>query len=182
METKSASGPHPHLMRVMLIQNVAVDQRFANGAPPQQVDEASLPPMVWPYPSKQNKPTKAPPLFSSFSHTYPIFPLIQYSCTLSDVRHLPSLHHHVPHGSQGRLLHWHPEATETQRKALPAYSPDLSARFCKESALSKTEMMPDMDFMDLGACQEHLNVRGEPIMQQLCVVPAYALTVRSPVG
>ena len=39
-------------------------------------------------------------------------------------------------------------------------------------------MMPDMDFMDLGARQENLNTRGEPILLQLCVVPAYALTVR----
>ena len=43
--------------------------------------------------------------------------------------------------------------------------------------MSKREMMPDMDFMDLGARQETLNIRGEPIMLQLCVVPAYALTV-----
>ena len=43
--------------------------------------------------------------------------------------------------------------------------------------MSKREMMPDMDFMDLGALQEMLNIRGEPIMLQLCAVPAYALTV-----
>ena len=43
--------------------------------------------------------------------------------------------------------------------------------------MSKREMMPDMDFMDLSARQETLNIRGEPIMLQLCVVPAYALTV-----
>ena len=43
--------------------------------------------------------------------------------------------------------------------------------------MSKREMMPDMDFMDLGPRQETLNIRGEPIMLQLCVVPAYALTV-----
>ena len=29
---------------------------------------------------------------------------------------------------------------------------------------------------DIGARQETLAVRGEPIMLQLCVVPAYALT------
>ena len=34
-----------------------------------------------------------------------------------------------------------------------------------------------MDFMDLGTRQETLNIRGEPILMQLCVVPAYALTV-----
>ena len=37
--------------------------------------------------------------------------------------------------------------------------------------------MPDMDHMDIGARQENLAVRGEPIMLQLCVVPAYALTI-----
>ena len=43
--------------------------------------------------------------------------------------------------------------------------------------MSKREMMPDMDFMDLSARQETLSIRGGPIMLQLCVVPAYALTV-----
>ena len=80
-------------------------------------------------------------------------------------------------GTQGRLLHWHPGATESKRRALPAYCSDLLARFCKETSLSKQEMLPDMDFMDLGARQETLNIRGEPILLQLCVVPAYALTV-----
>ena len=48
-------------------------------------------------------------------------------------------------GTQGRLLHWHPSATQSKSKALPAYCQELLARFCKESALSKTELMP-------GAC------------------------------
>ena len=41
----------------------------------------------------------------------------------------------------------------------------------------KREMVPDVDMMDVGARQENLAVRGELIMLQLCVVPAYALTV-----
>ena len=49
-------------------------------------------------------------------------------------------------GTQGRLLHWHPTATESKRKALPAYCQDLLVRFCKESALSKTELMPGIRF------------------------------------
>ena len=54
----------------------------------------------------------------------------------------------------------------------------ISSRvFCKESSLTKQEMLPDMDLMDLGARQETLNIRGEPILLQLCVVPAYALTI-----
>ena len=39
----------------------------------------------------------------------------------------------------------------------------------------------DIDYMDLGARQENLHARGEPIMLQLCVVPAYSLTVRYPI-
>ena len=74
METMQR-GPKPHLMRVMIVSNIAVNERFANG-------------------------------------------------------------------TQGRLLHWHPGATESKRRALPAYCPDLLARFCKESSMSKLEMMP----------------------------------------
>ena len=47
-------------------------------------------------------------------------------------------------GTQGRLLQWHPGACESKRKALPAYCPDLLARFCKETSLSKQEMLPDV--------------------------------------
>ena len=47
----------------------------------------------------------------------------------------------------------------------------------QETSLSKGEMMPDIDHMDIGARQENLSVRGEPIMLQMCVVPAYALTI-----
>ena len=57
--------------------------------------------------------------------------------------------------------------------ALPAYCPDLLARFCKETSKQKQEMLPDVDHMDIGVRQENLQVRGEPI--QLCVVPSYAL-------
>ena len=110
MEEALPRSSRQHMMRVMLISNIAVDERFANG-------------------------------------------------------------------TQGRLLHWHPGATESKRRALPAYCGELLARFCKETSLSKVEMIPDMDFMDLGARQETLNTRGEPILLQLCVVPAYALTV-----
>ena len=94
----------PHMMRVMLVSNLAVDQRFANG-------------------------------------------------------------------TQGRLMHWNPGATESARYALPASHPELLARFVKESSLEKPEMLPDIDHMDIGARQENLAVRGEPILLQLCVAP-----------
>ena len=40
-------------------------------------------------------------------------------------------------------------------------------------------MLPEIDMMDVGARQENLAVKGEPVMLQLCIVPAYALTVAS---
>ena len=68
-------------------------------------------------------------------------------------------------GTQGRLLVWFPGAVEGKRRALPAYHHDLSARFCKESSLSKRAMTPEYDFIDVSARQENLaGVRGEPIM------------------
>ena len=36
-------------------------------------------------------------------------------------------------------------------------------------------MLPDVDHMYIGVREENLQVRGEQIMFQLCVVPAYAL-------
>ena len=37
-------------------------------------------------------------------------------------------------------------------------------------------MCPDVDYMDVGARQENLKAPGEPVMLQMPVVPAYALT------
>ena len=60
---------------------------------------------------------------------------------------------------EGRLLQWHPGATENKRRAIPAYNPDLLARFCKECSLAKRGMLPEIDMMDVGARQEHLAAR-----------------------
>ena len=40
-----------------------------------------------------------------------------------------------------------------------------------------THMLPALHFMDVGARQENLAVKGEPIMLQLPLAPAYGLTV-----
>ena len=78
---------------------------------------------------------------------------------------------------QGRLLHWHPESVQN-KKALPASYEGLLARFAKETSLSKREMFPDLDHMDVMARQETItSIRGEPVLLQLPVVPCYALTV-----
>lgn len=91
--------PHtrPHLMRCMLVSNLAVDQRFANG-------------------------------------------------------------------TQGRMMFWHPGETESKRQCLPASHPELMARFVKESSLSRAELLPDIDHMDLEARHETLHMKGEPVM------------------
>ena len=41
----------------------------------------------------------------------------------------------------------------------------------------RSQWLPDVDFMDILVRQENLNIRGDPIMLQLSLVPAYALTV-----
>jgi len=80
-------------------------------------------------------------------------------------------------GTQGRVLHWFP-ASVMSKKALPASHPELLVRFAKESALQKPEMYPDMDHMDVTSRQETLtNVIGQPVVLQISLVPAYALTV-----
>ena len=76
-------------------------------------------------------------------------------------------------GTTGRLLRWHPGATENKRRALPAYNPDLLARFVKESSRTKAQMLPEIHVMDVGARQENLATKGEPTLLQLCIVPAY---------
>ena len=83
----------------------------------------------------------------------------------------------IRHATQGRLLHWHPEKVQA-KKALPASYPGLLARFAKESSLNKREMFPDIDHIDVIARQETItNVRGNPVLVQVPVVPCYSLTV-----
>ena len=48
----------------------------------------------------------------------------------------------------------------------------------KETALEKrTALLPDIDMIDCAVRQENLNAAGQPIMLQLPLVPASALTV-----
>ena len=67
----------------------------------------------------------------------------------------------------------------------------MAERACTGTACSPLEVprahpvplrLPDVDHMDIGVRQENLQVRGEPIMLQLCVVPAYALTIHKTQG
>ena len=81
-------------------------------------------------------------------------------------------------GAQGRLLHWHPAGTTDARRAIVASHPELLVRFVKEQALKRAELLPEADFMDWGARQETIGgVRGDPVIYQLPVVPANALTI-----
>ena len=79
-------------------------------------------------------------------------------------------------GTQGRLMHWHPESVAS-KKALPASFHDLLVRFVKESALAKRELFPDIDHMDITARQESLGIRGDLVLLMIPIVPAYALTI-----
>ena len=47
----------------------------------------------------------------------------------------------------------------------------------KESSINKPELFPDIDMIDVSARQENLAVRGEPILLQMPLTPAYALTI-----
>ena len=79
-------------------------------------------------------------------------------------------------GTQGRLLHWHPESVGSKKKLSASYH-DLLVRFAKESSLSKREMFPDIDHMDITARQESLAIRGDVILLQMPLTPSYGLTI-----
>ena len=80
-------------------------------------------------------------------------------------------------GTQGRLLNLHPGATESKRRALPAYCSDLLARFCKETSLSKQEMMPDMDWKHKEGGLERGGVRENCVSYTMSCPEAYDTAV-----
>ena len=74
-------------------------------------------------------------------------------------------------------MFWHP-ATCKRGRALYSSNPEILARFVKESALNKREMLPDLDHVDVTARQETLTAcQGQPVLVQVPLVPSYALTV-----
>ena len=100
-------------------------------------------------------------------------------------------------------MFWHPTEC-TKGKSLYSSNPELLARFVKDSALTKREMLPglcvelciyvckhqiiahtlhktrslDLDHVDVTARQETLTAcQGQPVLVQLPLVPSYALTV-----
>ena len=80
-------------------------------------------------------------------------------------------------GTQGRVMMFHPKSTRDTRTALSAGNSGLMARFLKETSLRKDELFPDVDHIDVQPRPEGLKARGGPIMLQLSLVPAYALTI-----
>ena len=71
---------------------------------------------------------------------------------------------------------FHPASVEL-KKALPSSHPELIARFLKESSVSKQNLYPDIDHIDLQVRQDNLQVRSDLAMLQLSVTPCYALTI-----
>ena len=51
-------------------------------------------------------------------------------------------------GTQGRIMMFNPASVEL-KKALPSSHPELLARFLKESSVSKQQLYPDIDHIDL---------------------------------
>ncbi len=80
-------------------------------------------------------------------------------------------------GTQGRVYYWFPERASQEKKQLPSSFHNLYVRFVKESSLGKSELLPDVDMMDIHPRQENLPCRGDPVLLQIPLVPAYALTV-----
>ena len=106
-------APRPHMMRAMLVSNLAVQERFANGS---LNSILGLELRLW--------------------HKYP---------KLS--------------GTQGRLMHWHPEMCE-RKKVLYSTNAEIVVRFVKESALNKREMLPGLviafwECNEARACNQH---------------------------
>ena len=77
--------------------------------------------------------------------------------------------------TQGRLLHWGPAVDH--KKAVPASHPEISARFVKETAVSKPDWLPDIDMIDCPIREERMRCSGSPMMLQLPLVPSYVLTL-----
>ena len=65
-------------------------------------------------------------------------------------------------GTQGRLLSWFPDKLP-HKKAISASCPELTARFMKESALEKKQMLADIDFIDCNVRQENINLPGQDV-------------------
>ena len=60
---------------------------------------------------------------------------------------------------QGRLFYWNPGFVDG-KKALPSSHPELLARFAKEASVTKTELFPDIDTLDVVARQEGAGAGG----------------------
>ena len=89
-----------------------------------------------------------------------------------------TLDRHLANGTQGRLISWHPEKPDKDKKALLASHPDLTARFVKEGSVSKSELVADIDFIDVAVRQENLTtIPGMPVMVQMPLQPCYGLTI-----
>jgi hypothetical protein len=73
------------------------------------------------------------------------------------------LDRHLANGTQGRLISWAPEKPDKDKKALLASHPDLTARFVKEASVNKSELVADIDFIDV-VCEKRLG--AEPLQYQ----------------
>ena len=76
------------------------------------------------------------------------------------------------------MISWHPEKPDKDKKAVLASHPDLTARFVKEGSVSKSELVADIDFIDVAVRQENLTtIPWMPVMVQMPLQPCYGLTI-----
>ena len=88
------------------------------------------------------------------------------------------LDRHLANGTQGRLISWAPEKPDKEKKAFLASHPDLTAQFVKEASVGKSELVADIDFIDVAPRQENLtSIPGMPVMVQMPLQPCYGLTI-----
>ena len=93
-----------------------------------------------------------------------------------------SAHNGCANGTVGRIVHWGPEPEQEaphQKRTFRANVPDIQARFFLEESYqsSKPHFLPEVDFMDLAPRRESVPAaRGQPLMLQLQLQPAYSLT------
>jgi len=155
-------GSRPHMMRCMLTSNLAVDERFANGTAT-CLHCNYIPPTFETYWSATNVAVWS--RYTGPAHGMASGRDGEQAQSSSGTRQTITRI-----GGTSPVLFFTVLASSSE-----AYHHDLLARFCKESSLSKSSMCPDLDYIDVTARQENLAVKGEPIMLQLPIVPAYRL-------
>ncbi len=147
--------PRPHLMRCMLVSNVAVDQRFANGTQgrllswsPASVDNMKA--LSAGHPELSARFAKATTMKNSMSQT-------------------------TPEQHANATIFFRKESALGRSSMVPeARTPSYLISQAEPRSVSPSSALPSqVHFLDLAVRPETLRIRGEPVLVQLPLVPAY---------